>query len=1778
MRRAACRNRLGSSTFYEEDMDQTPQILEEIALDGLDGITLDSLWYRLGRTFPQFRIKLDDKSKSYLWTKVVSKFKDVKFYVLPEERDTFVDPEPQFSDTGVEIYKPDPLRIMMPCCYIIDGIVRGSCSTFSTRKDVTTEVRGRTRQPKLSYTEVQSKWGKRFVIVASQRVRERVLLKDSVDASTVKLTAEMYCLLEYLAKGRNYGVYGSDVFTFLQGLASSRINHGMMGYLRKKLKSYGVVTQVSHVLMKPSHNNSLRLFHDNICFLPRLFMPRETIYTIYHRKIEEFLLGQTDRKYFLADMCSTLELPRRKVHKFLKLKPQHFELSYITVKDSTFLSCPDTNETENGQNDRATEGTAADNDNSVDTSTLEETDKDMDTSSTPLDNKGKAPVGKKGKLSARSHLQVTLKQTIKEAEDADDVVSDGEDGDQSSDVVVPWLHRLDEPMFVQMMEWIECQGPHGVTKHMIRKTFGLHSLQVRNIIKYFYKNKCLHFFYREKKRQRVEWLCAKKYASVHENEEVTEPVAKLSMFSPSASTSNQSEGISEVSANTLQSSGAKAKPDSTGSARRNILTNKMAERRRTVVNLALEHRLILFADLTKLIIATEADKYDTKMDRKTLKRICEHLNKTKDIKIYKTTVQVESKTRDLFYVCEPTMTLDNNLMKSSLESQRSELMSSIASVKVPANEKKAEPNDVDVKAEPVIPYTANPNSRLNKYGLAPKMKRAEVLHQFLCYTIYNYEGCPDGEEEMEEFTLSDNEVIKVPVYSKTDDWKRFIPPNILTTEENSDGVACLLDLGTQLPLERFLMLVRFPYDVPEITELFEHKIKRLIPVRCLPMKLQSLLLYKRKYINALRETTSLLCMMGLVTNISKAEGSVTYRDISVIYLHKLATYIDTTRGLITADNTEEEITAKRHVWKVNKGMCDVDNFWLSLQNTCISTIVKRFGKDKAKNLEEPDTTRHDIYKAERLKDSHSPKVLNEVQEGVIPGDGRGAAGLDTLFFAHLCRQWSAMFVPNPQKPPANTAASSQEDPQKQPSYSSQVKVTPTVVQVDYNTATRAISNTKPFKNKRANADQRHLAKRMKLDRTSHKKADKAKERKSKALQRRRQRNDARRNAKDEKDYMAEEKLETQRSIFTPQEDEALMLAKIGLNILGCKEVATKHVRDFLHKSLPKVSKDKSSRSCWARIMSSQEIAKYQDTAPTLTPSFSETYSKLMELIIRKCENAVKSEVTIDLSTVNGLEDLNSQYHLIVIAETQEMVKENMGHSHGHKIAPPIEVSWKEPTSDVDVVKFTLNNFIMSYLFVNDKMKRTFQMHKVFEQYPSKMADSALHMLQSNKVATQRKTQKNPTIRRFGLSYKYQLFAERIQVVAREVFDSCSKAITELEISGSSYHQYTDVDDWRGKLLMFLTLVPSHAIDIKFDLPEKVLDMSSVAQSDDEEDEEDDDLAENSKTVSAKDKLCRMKYEHCQIKPCTVQACLRPDNLPDVLKATRLEDKKYVRTLMSSVMYDFESVREFDDLLDAVDGPDKLILQALYDIIDKSGLLGISLHSLYESLCGVHKCTMSSLLSCLRCLTDSQLVLSVGITERVYITHGNSRTWVVHSLRDTKGRGSGVALDEKDKVTLSEEVPQEEEAHSISNENPEKPISSTYHRVDIIPKPWLTPEGTINYESLYQILSSVVSTINKYQSINFKSLHRLFSMVYAPTLLLDLLQILQDLGCVSCHYLTPPVTQKPSLFSKKPTYELSDEPLRPDSIAHYIVKHEAMQRISLFIRNTSQKHSSVKLKT
>lgn len=66
-------------------MEPLSIVVDEVALEGLDGITIPSLWIRLEGRKPAFPLKLDDCTKDFLWRSLLNNG-DLKFYQLPQER------------------------------------------------------------------------------------------------------------------------------------------------------------------------------------------------------------------------------------------------------------------------------------------------------------------------------------------------------------------------------------------------------------------------------------------------------------------------------------------------------------------------------------------------------------------------------------------------------------------------------------------------------------------------------------------------------------------------------------------------------------------------------------------------------------------------------------------------------------------------------------------------------------------------------------------------------------------------------------------------------------------------------------------------------------------------------------------------------------------------------------------------------------------------------------------------------------------------------------------------------------------------------------------------------------------------------------------------------------------------------------------------------------------------------------------------------------------------------------------------------------------------------------------------------------------------------------------------------------------------------------------------------------------------------------------------------------------------------------------------------------
>ncbi|XP_015249512.1 PREDICTED: general transcription factor 3C polypeptide 1-like isoform X1 [Cyprinodon variegatus] len=266
-------------------MDALSIVADEVALEGLEGITLPSLWIRLEDRKPKFPLKLDDCTKGFIWRSLASNA-ELSFYELPVERqdvelfDRFINIDPE---TGFEIkhkFIPEKMNIY-PASIIPenkDGI-QGSCVFFKERKDVTKHVRCKSLTPLVSIQEAMEKYGRKLVVVASQALRFRTLIGSGTDPD-LKLSNESFCLLERIGRGRWQGELQSDLHTTL-----FKIDPRTMHYFRKSLVKHDLITMQSYIRRLTTGQQQ----HTILLLLKRFHVNRRSKNDILLEQVSDFL-------------------------------------------------------------------------------------------------------------------------------------------------------------------------------------------------------------------------------------------------------------------------------------------------------------------------------------------------------------------------------------------------------------------------------------------------------------------------------------------------------------------------------------------------------------------------------------------------------------------------------------------------------------------------------------------------------------------------------------------------------------------------------------------------------------------------------------------------------------------------------------------------------------------------------------------------------------------------------------------------------------------------------------------------------------------------------------------------------------------------------------------------------------------------------------------------------------------------------------------------------------------------------------------------------------------------------------------------------------------------------------------------------------------------------------------------------------------------------------------------------------------------------------------------
>lgn len=444
---------------------------------------------------------------------------------------------------------------------------------------------------------------------------------------------------------------------------------------------------------------------------------------------------------------------------------------------------------------------------------------------------------------------------------------------------------------------------------------------------------------------------------------------------------------------------------------KNRVSEKVLVRMNIILDAIKEKKVIDIVSLL-MIVRKQEENFSEIICRKSLLGLCSRLAADNFIKVIEMELTSSTKSVKLTYFGEPNITFDLRCWHSIIEEQK--IHHFISTMNRPAETPAVElPNNPLVHTDSFISQASvaldefGPQSPMHENF--PKFLKYRLFHEFLYYLIYGY---PENVEKIqikravdiwrrENQRLNDYDEIaeKISICYSTDiNWKMFIPP--LNPQLGYEkGWGFLRDIIHRIPLILYVKFTRYGHLAPEINEYLTHPIKSNYLLHFLPPKMYAKLTQGRKSVLVITELCKRLCMMGLLQFGPNRTKEV---DQCYIYLNRNATLLDTR----SSSPGYLEVSEKEYPKRTFHFNCDdtVSSYWSSMQEICTNTRINQKSTAFGQTIVlEQLNTKPVLLKA--LK-PQTATTAPENDIGDIPGDGKGAGGLDKIFMAHLKQNWS----------------------------------------------------------------------------------------------------------------------------------------------------------------------------------------------------------------------------------------------------------------------------------------------------------------------------------------------------------------------------------------------------------------------------------------------------------------------------------------------------------------------------------------------------------------------------------------------------------------------------------------------------------------------------------------------------------------------------------------------------------------------------------------------------
>ncbi|EDW03186.1 general transcription factor 3C polypeptide 1 [Drosophila grimshawi] len=931
-------------------------VLDEIALEGLEGTTLPNLWSLLADRL-QCGQPLSETLQQQVWTLLLRSTDKVKFYELPEAR-PLMPPYNRINDEdpelGIPVVPETCPFLRLPYAPVKDGPIMGNCSDYKKRKPIHVKM-----LREMSVAEAIERWNQTLVVVASQDERLKALKPPNL-LKPRELSVQQYIFWECIGRSRYNGETTRGPWSMTNYFKDSCF----LFYTKNKFMKMNIVFSQPYT---ERHNG--RTLLSLLVMLPR-----------FHRIYKSHVQRVIERVYVEVKASPEQYVPTNDVQQRVKgLTSSRLKKLILSHNFRKFFE----------------------------TSLVHPS---------PPAGSGTSKDQQKG----RRISVIRLRNSDTKFDELTQVnANDDKDDKQPSDDFLNHRHaHISMPIELESLRAIKRFGERGMSTVELSQYTCINVQLARGVIKHLLARKKIYKYTDTVGKTRIiRHVAIGLPTAATDGDPKSEQGEKIEQKLQCKEELNFPPNI-DIVVNDLPNIKSNVRhmtfPKKMGSNPENE-TRRQLERKKIIVQQIDKTCIVHTTDVVRAIAQLELNiGWRGKICRKSMFRLLQRMQQVHVVNAYEVTLEYEHLVRIYRLVTHPKIDIEHEqLQREVLRLKSNFRLLSEERLLRPSQLRETERREVlarkKLRADRLLHSSA-----LKTKPTAPKLLLACTLHEFLFYLLreqtaqqqpleMNVELLQHWQRSepslltrqfLDEWQASESQVLP---YTQEISWRTFIPP-LPQYADKPAGWLYFIDALERMPLSLMMRLFRVERDVADqLRPQLQHPVRQHYLLG--QLQLQNLiprLNLQQRYLNTLR----LLNNMGLLQVSERQLG----RDALQrwIYLNRRSCLLDTTTS---SGHNFKCISPERSYERLHfefESREQVDDYWAKLQNICIYTKLG-FLKHRERKVGSRKDQRLPLLTFVRTVDFDEALALDD---GSVPGDQQGAAGLSSSLYAHQFRHWS----------------------------------------------------------------------------------------------------------------------------------------------------------------------------------------------------------------------------------------------------------------------------------------------------------------------------------------------------------------------------------------------------------------------------------------------------------------------------------------------------------------------------------------------------------------------------------------------------------------------------------------------------------------------------------------------------------------------------------------------------------------------------------------------------